>query len=146
MQADASKLGMGATFHNNWLQLPFLIFCQSKNITFLVFFPILLLVQIFHPALKNSTILFKSDNQAVCHIISKLSSKDQEIMFLVRKLVILLTCHNIDLRSEHVPGKLNVICDKLSRFQETPSLLRAHRLSPLPVQVPPEFRPENLLI
>ena len=45
-------------------------------------------------------------------------------MKLVRRIVLICLRHNILFKSKHIPGKQNVVADKLSRlkFQETLAL------------------------
>ena len=78
----------------------------------------------FGERLRNRSIIFNCDNMAVCHIIMKLSAKNKPIMQVVRKLVLVLIKFNINLRSTHIPGITDTLCDKLSRFQDVSKLVR----------------------
>ena len=61
-------------------------------------------------------------------------------MKLIRRLVLVTLKHNIFFKSEHIPGKLNITADYLSRFKfqdafrsapylnTTPTILPVHRL------------------
>ena len=64
-------------------------------------------------------ILIMSDNSSVVNIVNKTTSKNGEIMKLVRQLVSACLRYNILFRCKHVPGYQNVIADHLSRFQTT---------------------------
>ena len=85
-------------------------------ITIKELFPIVLAVDIWSPLLANHKILFLTDNAALADIINKTSSKEKNIMKLVRRLVLSSLKHNIHVRARHIPGKTNLICDLLSRF------------------------------
>ena len=50
-------------------------------------------------------------------IINKQTSKDSDIMKLVRRFVVLMLTHNIMFKASHIPGKTNTAADLLSRLQ-----------------------------
>ena len=143
LQADASKKGFGATFKNNWLQGSFPLSWQKYNIAVLEFFPLLVLVDVFGPELMNATVIFFTDNQAVYHILQELSSKHPAIIVLLRELVALLLKYNIDLRSEHVMGKHNTLCDLISRFQVKDEILHQMGMNQDPLPIPSRLQPSN---
>ena len=89
--------------------------------------------------------MFLCDNLAVCNIINKLTSKDEYVMFFVRKLVLKVIEYNIDIRSTHVPGSKNLLCDRLSRFQDDADLLEEYGLDHLPTQLPAHLKPTDLI-
>ena len=146
MVSDASKLGFGACFGSKWLQAEYPASWQEHHITILELYPIFVLINIFGGLMKNSTILFHCDNSAVTAIINKQSSKDRTAMTIVRPLVLFLVQHNICLRSKHIPGVLNVLSDKISRFQVTPSLLRDHGMDAVQTPIPRHLLPINYIL
>ena len=99
----------------------------------------------FGHLIRNSNILFYSDNSVVTAILNSQSSKDKVLMSIVRPLVLTLVTNNINLRSEHIPGLLNVLPDRISRFQVTPALLEKHNMDPTPTPIPTHLRPENFI-
>lgn len=114
----ASSLGFGAIFQTKrfyglWPNSEF----NKFHITVKELFPIVLAVEIWGSLIQNQCIVFHSDNEAVVHIINKTSSKDKILMRLVRRLVLACMKHNILFRSEHIPGKHNILSDHLSRLQ-----------------------------
>ena len=135
MGADACKHGYGAVFGSHWIQEQFppewvsLFMNKIIGISFFEFYPIFVLISMFGHSAKNSNILFHSDNEGVVEIINRQTSKSPNIMLFLRKLVLLLLNFNISLRSKHVPGQKNVLCDKISRFQETQQLLEQHNMN-----------------
>ena len=90
--------------------------------------------------IRNSNILFYSDNTVVTAILNSQSSKDKLLMFIVRPLVLTLVANNINLRSEHITGMLNFLPDHISRFQVTPALLQKHNMGPPPTPMPTHLR------
>ena len=143
MQSDASPLGFGATFEKHWLQCAYPADWQSKDISILELYPIYVLISMFGERLRNRSIIFNCDNMAVCHIIMKLSAKNKPIMQIVRKLVLVLIKFNINLRSNHIPGITNTLCDKLSRFQDVSKLVRD--MDPEQSKLPEWLLPQNFV-
>ena len=96
--------------------------------------------------ISNSVVTFFCDNEAVCHIINKFTSKKRIIMYFVRHLVLKLIELNIDLRAVHVPGAQNDLCDAISRFQVTKDLLERHGMRAGPDCVPRGLRPSSWML
>jgi hypothetical protein len=143
MGSDASKLGFGAVYGKRWVQAPYPPSWQLLHITVLELYPIFVLLHLFGHLLKDSSILFHCDNTAVVAIINKQTSKDKTVMCIVRSLVLLLVHHNICLKSAHIAGVINVLPDKISRFQVTPQLLLDFGMHPTPTPIPVQILPEN---
>jgi hypothetical protein len=90
--------------------------------------------------LKNSKILFLSDNQAVVDIINKKSCKNKTLVILIRRLVLASMTWNVIFRSKHIKGKTNLVADLLSRSQ----FQKAHKVAPWPSPTPADI-PVHLL-
>ena len=54
---------------------------------------------------------------AVVHILNKQTSKDSDIMKLVRQFVLLIMKYNVMFKAFHLPGICNTAADQLSRLQ-----------------------------
>lgn len=119
--AGGSGLGYGAYFQGQWFNGKWPAHWHtcglSKDITFLELFPIVASVFVWGDMLQDKKIRFNCDNMAVVDILNKLSSKNSNVMLLVRILTLQCLRLNIMIKAAHVPGKSNVICDALSRFQ-----------------------------
>ena len=144
--ADASKTGFGATYGKYWIQGTWPTSWQQLHISFLEMYPIYVTVAFFAPKLKNSSITFYSDNMGVVEILNKQSSKCHYLMQLVRPLVLILLHNNIHLKSKHIPGIENNLCDAISRSQVTPSLLRQYGANSQPTHLPHHLMPDNFSI
>lgn len=116
----AGSVGFGAVLGSEWCagEWP-----QSwwdaglcRNLALLELFPIVVAVEIWGSFLSNKRVCFFSDNMAVVHCISKLSSSSLPVLALLRHLVLRCLQHNIWFRARHVPGVDNSIADSLSRF------------------------------
>jgi len=150
--SDSSKLGFGATYGNRWIQAPFPDDWKHKlvnyhlHIPFLEMYPILVAMSMFGEELKNTNVLFHSDNLAVVKVLNKQSSKDKDLMSLVRPLVLTLIKYNISLKSKHIPGLKNILCDAISRFQVTPQMLARYSMRSQPEQIPFSLLPNNFTL
>ena len=100
----------------------------------------------FGHLLKNSTIRFLCDNQAVVNIINAQSTRCPSVMTIVRPLTMKLVEHNIFLSALHIPGKSNVIPDLISPFQITQKVLQKHRMNLEPTPIPNHLLPKNFLV
>ncbi|XP_071150453.1 uncharacterized protein [Mytilus edulis] len=131
--------GFAAVFGSKWFSGKWPPELIDLHITVKELFPIVLAIDIWGPLLANHKILFLTDNSAVAEIINKTSSREKNIMRLIRRLVLAALKYNIYFRAKHIPGKTNVICDLLSRFSFQEAHQIAPWLSPTPVVIPPQF-------
>lgn len=143
LYTDAAKsLGFGAIYGSFWLYGLFPSSWRDFNITFLELYPIVLAAHIWGHLWKNHSILFYTDNLALVSIINSKTSKESNIMCLVRALVLVCLENNIFFQARHISGCFNVLSDALSRQQ----VAKFKRLCPnsreRPVEIPPELMPE----
>ena len=141
MYTDAAgSLGYGAVLGKNWFYGGWEeIHLQEYDITFKELFPIVVAVETWGESLANSSILFYSDNMAVVNIINKISSKDIPVMHLVRRLVLACLRFNILFKAEHIPGKLNILPDLLSRLQVEKFRALAPHMDQYPESIPVKY-------
>ena len=82
-------------------------------------------------------VAFCSDNTAVVEVLRSGTSRDSNLMVLLRHLSLLAARHSFVFTARHVPGKSNAIADAISRFE----FQRFHQLatygSPTATPVPP---------
>lgn len=114
---DASGHSYAAVLGAQWFNGKFPQQWHDKNIALKELLPIVLAVKVWSSLLSNKRILFMTDNQAIVHIINRQTSKDKDIMFLVRSLVLTSLSCNLHFSAKHIPGKHNKIADLLSRSQ-----------------------------
>jgi hypothetical protein len=67
--------------------------------------------------MANSCICFQCENEKLVYVLSKQSSKEIQIMLMIRKLVLLALQYNISFKAEHIPRKKNCLSDPLSHLQ-----------------------------
>jgi hypothetical protein len=145
LHTDASNKACAAVYSNMWFVIEFPISWASFNIAFLELYPIVVALEIFGSNMANQTITFHCDNLAVTQIINKQTSKDKAIMVLVRHLVLSAMKYNIIFKSQHIPGKYNILPDKLSRLQVSKHLLQEFNLHKQPVPIPSHLLPANYM-
>jgi hypothetical protein len=77
------------------------------------------------------------DNETLVFILDKQTSKDSCLMFLVRKLVLLALKFNILFSAKHLPGKVNIYSDALSRLQVSKFQTLMPQADLQPTRIPP---------
>ena len=138
LYTDASgSIGYGAVLGNKWFHGSWDGQWLTQSITLLELYPIVLAVETWSNVMANSCVEFHSDNIAVTDIINKQTSKDEKIMFLVRRLVLMCLRFNILFRAFHIPGHKNILADALSRLQVEEFKRWMPSADKLPVPVPP---------
>ena len=80
----------------------------------------------------------------VVYILNKQSSKNETIMYMIRRLVLILLEHNITLEMAHIPGIHNNLCDLLSRKQVPAATLKQHGMQVIPTPIPEDTLPQKL--
>ena len=118
---------------------------KNYHISVLELFPIVAALEVWGSLLSNHCVLLLSDNMAVVDVINKQTARDKDLMVQVRRLTICAMQFNILLKAKHIPGKYNVVADKLSCFQVTEAKKWAPWLSENPTVLPESSQPENLI-
>lgn len=137
LYTDASgSIGYAAVFGSWWFADKWVKDLQHHQIALKELFPITLALEIWGQHMKNSKILFLTDNQAIVEVLNKKSCKDVLLMRLVRRLVIASLKFNILFRAKHIFGKSNILADQLSRFQFQKARVTAPWLSKQQTEVP----------
>jgi len=139
--SDASGMGYAAIFGDKWIQGSFPESWRHVNIATKELFPISMAFRLWHLTLVDKKISFVSDNMSVVMILQSHTSKDPQIMALLRPMVLTSMLNNIQFQAEHIPGKHNLIPDLLSRFQIAKALDIAPWLQPQPHQIPQDWFP-----
>lgn len=134
MHSNASSTkGYAAILGSTWFASEWLEPFKQFHINF---FPIVLSLEMWGCQFQNHKIIFLTDNKVVVAIINKTSSKDKTIMKLVRILVISCLQNNVVFfKAKHVPGKFNVLADRLSRIKFKGVLSLSPWLNKTPVQI-----------
>ncbi|XP_066928822.1 uncharacterized protein [Clytia hemisphaerica] len=115
---DASFKGLGVYFQGQWIShaWPFDL-NDLTHIAVLELFAVFAALSTFGDSLVNQQIIIFTDNESIISVWSSGSSKDTQIMAIIRELFFLTTRLNLSVRFQHVPGVKNVFADLLSRLQ-----------------------------
>jgi hypothetical protein len=138
---DASGIGFGGIFHNDWFQCKWPETFETKtntaaNMALLELIPIVVAAVVWGKQWARKKIVFQCDNMATVHIISKGRSKCSRIMPFMRRLTLCAATYHFTVRSVHLPGVTNRIADSLSRFDNTTFRTLAPNANVLPCPVP----------
>ena len=142
---SCTTIGFGGVFRNKWIYGTWHHSCNKLNITLLELYPICIALYIWGNELSNKSINLFTDNMAVVHIINNFSSKDNLIMILLRHLVLTCMHHNILIKATHIAGRLNTVCDLISRSQVQQARLLAPHLDRSPTHIPEHLLLHKLL-
>ncbi len=141
LYTDASKTGCAGILGRKWFQIWFPESWYPKNIAIKEMYPIMVAMYVFGDLLADKYIVMHTDNHSVMDIINKQSSKDPELMSMVRQLVLCCLLRNIKFTARHIAGVDNVNADRLSRFQVTARDLVNMGLNLLPESIPVPLMP-----
>lgn len=138
---DASGFAFAGICGSHWFNGVFPTSWSSKNIVIKELLPIVLSLKLWGNSLANRKIIFFTDNEALVSIINKQTTPQKDIMALVRSLVVCSLQFNILFRAKHIPGKLNITADLLSRCQVEKAMSGAPWLDSSPHQLDPTWLP-----
>ena len=138
------SVGFGALFQSHWVYGLWPDAWHTKGISFLELYPIMISLSIWGISLRNKRIILHTDNQALEPIINSATSKNSEIMILVRRIVFTTMEYNIQIKAKYLPGKDNLLPDLLSRSQISRFQQEAPWADTLPTPVPLHLQPLNL--
>ena len=134
---DACKRGMGGVYGNSWFSQPFPDSSQNLHINVLEFFAVITAVLTWGEQWRNSSILFLTDNTGVIQAWEKRTSKDPNIMVLLREMFFFCAVRNIHPSFSHIAGLNNSKADALSRFQVTKFREMAPEADLMATEIPP---------
>ena len=132
----AGSLGFGAYFRNEWFSGAWAPSQAQQSIAYKELFPVVVASFVWGTQWFRRHILFRSDNDAVVHILTSRTSKIPAIMQLLRHLLSAAARFNFTFTAQHLPGIHNNIADALSRFRWQEFRRLAPEAQPLPVAVP----------
>ena len=136
---DASQLGYGCYWRGHWLYGPWSRQRAARDIQWKELFAILVAATVWASHWRRKRLLVHCDNQAVVDICRTGTSKNTELMRLIRTLFFTAARHNFTLLINHIPGVDNSVADALSRLQ----FHRFHQLAP---EADPEPTPTPVIV
>ena len=118
IELDACLEGLGAIYNNRIYAISISKGYMHMGIVHLEMLNILVALTAKQWATK--TISVKCDNQAVVTILQSGKTRDPLLAGICRNISMETAKADIRLRTIHIPGKVNIIADALSRFHMSP--------------------------
>ena len=115
--SDASGFAFAAINGTRWFYGLFPPTWKNHNIAIKEFVPVYLALRFWLQEMSNSKVLFHVDNESVMYNLLNQTSHLEEIMDMMRPMVLLSMQHSVIFQSTHILGKLNKTADYLSRLQ-----------------------------
>ena len=111
---EADIEGYGAYMKGHWFAGSWAPCQHSQSIAYKELFPIVLAAHVWGHCWVKKHVLFRSDNDAVVHILNTRTSRVPCLMRLLRSLLFSAARHSFSFSSLHVPGVNNQLADALS--------------------------------
>ena len=117
MTSDASgAIGYGCVLDRYWFRGTWNdVWWTNQNIALLELIPVYIGVKLWQQKLSNNTLNVLTDNESLVAMINSFFSREKSINRLLKDLALFCMNNNIVIRAHHLPGKSNVLADKLSR-------------------------------
>ena len=138
LYTDASNMGFGAIYNNNWIQSRWPHHFERFSIDFKELFAIFAACVTWGPCWSGKRICFFTDNKPITEIWDSGSTRSDNLMHLIRALYFIAVQEQFTVSFKHIPGQINPVADALSRFQihrfhqHAPSANKSP--TPLPIQ------------
>ena len=113
----SGSLGYGAIFNNQWFFGAWSALQQPLSIAYKELFPIVVAAYLWGPMWASQRVEFFCDNESVVAVLSSGTSRDLNLMVLLRYLALLAVRHSFSFTASPFRGKANPVADALSRFQ-----------------------------
>ena len=134
---DASgNWGCGGTAGLEWFQCPWSEQWATVNIATKELVPIVIAVAIWGERWASNHVRVRCDNMAVVEILRARSSRDPELMHLLRCLHFFAAKYDIRLSASHIAGVENTMADALSRNNLPQFFFSCPKAHTLPTPVP----------
>ena len=113
---DASDLGLGCVFNSHWFAVEFDDAERNMIIAWRELYAIILACFTWGENFTGKKILMHCDNQTIVDIVQSGTTRNRDIMCLVRVLFHICVRYNFDMRIVYIPGLVNLAADRLSRL------------------------------
>ena len=140
LTSDASgSWGCGAWCEQDWFQLEWSQCTKGKSIAVKELIPIVIAAAIWGPQWRGKMVCARCDNGAVVAVLQSRSSRDTDLMQLLRCLWFFEALHQFQLVSQHIPGVENTLADDLSRNRLGEFMDKAGKVNDTPSFIPPSL-------
>lgn len=138
--SDASgQWGCGAVFGRSWCQLQWHEEEKEFSIAFKELVPILLASMIWGRGWRGTRVTVYCDNEAVVCMMASRSSRDPNLMHLLRCLFFVEAAWQFTLSARHIRGVANVLADAVSRNNLDLFFMQFSEADRRATPVPPDF-------
>ena len=141
---SAGTLGYGALFKRDCFAGAWSSAQMPLSIAYKELFPVVLAATLWGPQWLSRRVEFCSDNMAVVEVLPSGTSRDPNLMALLRRLSLLAAQHCFSFTATHIVGKRNPVADALSHFNfQEFHLLAPHAASaatPIPADLLEELQ------
>ena len=135
---DASDTwGCGVFLDPMWFYMEWPPRLHPRSIAVKEMCPVVMAVATFGQQWVGKVVQFVVDNKAVVEVIRATYSKDLHLMHLIRLLVFFASIYYFWFTATHIPGKLNIAADALSRNKLSAFFIQAPQADRQPTPVPP---------
>ena len=140
VSSDAvGSLGYGAFLRGFWFVGSWASSRQQQSIAYKELFPVVIAAHVWGLWWCRKHVLFRSDIDAVVHIVNSRTSKVPCLTRLLHSLLLAVARYSFTFSAQHVPGVTNQVADALSHFcwqQFRQLIAHAH---PLPTSILPNL-------
>ena len=126
LQTDACTEGVGAFHCGDWFYSNFYVDHPELahfHINYKEALCVVFAAMRWAPYWSNKTVHVFCDNTAAVAMLNKATTRSPLMMVFLRKLFWLSATYNFRLKAFHVPGRLNIMADHVSRLHESDHLL-----------------------
>ena len=121
MELDACLAGLRGRWENLVYHLPLSHHYGNLGIAQLEMVNILVAICIFASLWHRKSILIKCDNAAAVSVLNTGKARDPFLAAVARNIWTKLAKEDIQVVYRHIPGRMNLVADLLSRWQGTPA-------------------------
>ena len=132
----AGSWGCGASWNRHWFQVQWDAQSLPLSITIKEMLPVILAAAIWGEQWHGKQAICYCDNQAVVAVLSSRTSREANLMHMLRCLFYIEAFHDFSLRCVHVPGVTNRAADALSRNALPSFFTQVPGADPYPQPIP----------
>ena len=141
----AGALGYGAISGHDWFVGKWSTAQQPLSIAYKELFPVVVAASLWGHRWATKRVEFCSDNMAVVSVLSSGTSKDPNMMVLLRYLSLVAACNSFAFTASYTPGRDNSIDDASSRFDFQCFHHLAPHAAPMATPIPPPLLAQLLV-
>ena len=147
ISSDATgSIGYGAIIGQEWFVGVWSAAQMPLSIAYKELFPVVLAASLWGHQWSAKRLEFCSDNSVVLEVLRSGTSRNSNMMVLLRHLSMLAARHSFAFTARHVAGSSNLVADALSRFDFQRFRQLVPQASPTATLVPPSLLAQLPLI